>query len=472
VTHLGSALPLPAGGPKEELMHIGLDFGTTNSSAAVYDGTTLRLLPLDPVNTNPNIMRSTLFITRDGVPFVGREAINRYTEGNVGREIDYEWKYIGDAEITFAEAGTVTQALYVNVDAGAPGRLFQSLKSGLRDLAFTGTNVFGKHYSLEALISLVLRMILEQVEQVLGQPITGVVVGRPVHYAADATADQRAFTRMQQACAAAGLPNVTFLEEPTAAALSYARSTHGKERRVLVFDFGGGTLDVTIMQLDTRGNRTFLANDGVPVGGDLLDQRLFMGRMLPHFGAGATLGPRRLPFPVHILEHLAEWQTITDLTQPKYFQIIEEAVAISDKPHEMKALRSLVRQNFGLPLYERVEAAKVRLSEAPETVLSMHMGEIDFEERIPRWDFERLIGPDVREVERCIDRALAAADLTPADIDVVLRTGGSSRIPRFVRMLTQKFGEERLQEMDVFTGVASGLAVAAWEREQSVERRA
>jgi hypothetical chaperone protein len=138
----------------------------------------------------------------------------------------------------------------------------------------------------------------------------------------------------------------------------------------------------------------------------------------------------------------------------------------------MKALRSLVRQNFGLPLYERVEAAKVRLSEAPETVLSMHMGEIDFEERIPRWDFERLIGPDVREVERCIDRALAAADLTPADIDVVLRTGGSSRIPRFVRMLTQKFGEERLQEMDVFTGVASGLAVAAWEREQSVERRA
>ena len=67
----------------------------------------------------------------------------------------------------------------------------------------------------------------------------------------------------------------------------------------------------------------------------------------------------------------------------------------------------------------------------------------------------------------CIDRALAAASLTPADIDVVLRTGGSSRIPRFVRMLADKFGADKLQEMDVFTGVAAGLAIAA--HDQSAE---
>jgi hypothetical chaperone protein len=67
----------------------------------------------------------------------------------------------------------------------------------------------------------------------------------------------------------------------------------------------------------------------------------------------------------------------------------------------------------------------------------------------------------VREVGACVDRAVAAAGLTHADIDVVLRTGGSSRIPRFVRMLSDKFGAGKLQEMDVFTGVASGLAIAA-----------
>lgn len=142
------------------MLHIGLDFGTTNSSAAVYDGSHLHLLPLDPIHINPQILRSTLFITRKGIPLIGREAINGFLEGNVGREIDYVWTYIGDAEVTFAEAGTITQSLYVSVDANAPGRLFQSLKSILRDSSFTSTNVFGMQYTLESLIALVLRLSL------------------------------------------------------------------------------------------------------------------------------------------------------------------------------------------------------------------------------------------------------------------------------------------------------------------------
>ena len=74
-----------------------------------------------------------------------------------------------------------------------------------------------------------------------------------------------------------------------------------------------------------------------------------------------------------------------------------------------------------------------------------------------RREFERLIGPDARAVEQCIDRALDKAGLRPRDVDVVLRTGGSSRIPRFVRLLAERFGEDRLQEMDSFTSVGAGL---------------
>lgn len=444
-------------------MRVGLDFGTTNSSAAIYDGERLTLLPLDQANSSPSIMRSTLFMTREGAAYIGREAINRFTASNVGREIEYEWRYIGEAEVTFADFGTTQQALYVKVDANAPGRLFQSLKTGLRDKSFKRTNVFGTAYTLEELIAIVLRMILERVEASTGRQVSGMVLGRPVHYSLDPKIDALAFERMQAACQLAGLPEVSFLEEPTAAALSYARTAQG-EQHVLVFDFGGGTLDVTVLRLDSQGGRHFLATDGVPVGGDLLDQRIVMGRLLPHFGEGATLGARRLPFPTHILDHLSEWQTIMELTQPHYLDIIEEAIAIGDRPRELKALRSLVRQNYALPMYEAVEEAKVRLSESAESVLGMHIGEIDFDERIPRWDFERLIGPDARAVEQCVDRVLAAAGLKPAEIDVVLRTGGSSRVPRFVKMLSDKFGAAKLQEMDVFTGVASGLGVAAWER--------
>ena len=444
-------------------MRVGLDFGTTNSSAAVYDGKRVRLLNLDPANTAPTIMRSTLFITREGVPFIGREAIDRFTEANVGREIEYEWRYVGESEVTLADFGTVMQALYAVVDANKPGRLFQSLKSHLRDSSFSGTDVFGVRYTLEALIAIVLRMILRQIEEQLGDEVTGMVVGRPVHYAIDPQLDALAIERMRSACELAGLPPFTFLPEPTAAALSYA-STAQAEQHVLVFDFGGGTLDVTIMRIDRRGAREVLATDGVPIGGDLLDRRIVMGKLLPHFGAGATLGPRKLPLPAGLLEHLSEWQTIVDLTQPRYLDIIDEAIRTSDKPNELKALRTLVRENYGLPLYEEVERAKVRLSDVRTTTIGMDVPGVQFTDTFERWDFERLIGPDAREVATCVDRAVAAAGLRHADIDVVLRTGGSSRIPRYVRMLAEKFGEEKLQEMDVFTGVASGLAIAASEQ--------
>jgi hypothetical chaperone protein len=59
-------------------MRVGLDFGTTNTSAAVYDGRHVRLLPLDPIAASPSVMRSALFLSRQGVPFLGREAIDRF----------------------------------------------------------------------------------------------------------------------------------------------------------------------------------------------------------------------------------------------------------------------------------------------------------------------------------------------------------------------------------------------------------
>jgi hypothetical chaperone protein len=443
-------------------MRVGLDFGTTNSSAAIYDGKRVRLLNLDPRNNAPTIMRSTLFITREGTPFIGREAIDRFTEANVGREIEYEWRYIGETEVTLADFGTVMQSLYAVVDANKPGRLFQSLKTHLRDRSFTGTDVFGVRYTLESLIAIVLRMILRRIEDELGAEVSGLVVGRPVNYATDPKINALAIERMRSAGELAGLPPFTFLPEPTAAAFSYAATAQGAQH-IMVFDFGGGTLDVTVMHIDEQGAREVLATDGVPIGGDLMDRRIVMGKLQPHFGAGAVLGPRKLPLPAVLLEHLGEWQSIVDLTQPRYLKIIDEAIRTSDKPDELKTLQTLVRENYGLPLYEEVERAKVRLSEARATTIGMDVPGVQFTDTLERWDFERLIGPDVREVAACVDRAVAAASLRHDDINVVLRTGGSSRIPRYVRMLADKFGTEKLQEMDVFTGVASGLAIAAAE---------
>lgn len=441
-------------------MRVGLDFGTTNSSAAIVTNGKLRLIPLDPLNTTPEVLRSALFIARDGRVFMGREAIDRYTAGNVGREVQYGRTYIGEIEMTFAEIGTIRQGVFARVDINAPGRLFLSVKMALPDSAYTGTMVFGARWSIEELIGLMLRQIKERIETTTGETVDEIVIGRPVHYAPDAAGDARAVQRMQNAAELAGLRAVRFLPEPTAAAMHYAWDS-AAAGNVVVFDFGGGTLDVTVMRLDSGGSYEILATDGVPVGGDLMDRRIVMGKLVQHFGAGAELGPRRLALPAFLLDHLDGWQSIVELHAPRALEIIDEAVSTGNRPKQLRALRCLVRENYGLPLYEMVEASKRRLSETDHVDLTMDVAEISFSQPLERWDFERLIGPDVRVVETCLRRAIQSSGLQPDQVDSVVRTGGSSRIPRYVRMLRDMFPRARILEQDVFTSVASGLAIAA-----------
>jgi len=439
-------------------MRVGLDWGTTNTSAAIYDGRRVRLLALDPVNLVPEVLRSALFISRDGEVALGRAAIDRYTEGNVGREIEYKLVYVGTTEVTFADIGTTQQPLFVNIDANAPGRLFLSIKLALADPTYTGTSVFGARWTVEELIALMLQRIAQRVYDECGEAIDQIVIGRPVHYSTEARHNTLAISRMRAAAALAGLGNVQFLAEPTAAALTYTRRSDRTEH-VLLFDFGGGTLDVTILRIVRDGQRHILATEGVPVGGDLLDQRIVMGKLLQHFGSGAVLGPRRLPLPAFLLEHLEGWQSIVEMHTPKTLDIIDEALRTSDRPRQLRALRALVRENYGLPLYAMVEQAKRQLSDSDQTMLAMDVSEIQFTEPLARWDFERLIGPDVRVVGACLERALRVAGLEARDVDVVLRTGGSSRVPRFVKLLADMFGSERLSDdgQDIFTSVATGL---------------
>jgi hypothetical chaperone protein len=445
---------------RRKKMRVGLDFGTTNSSAAVVANGQVRLVPLDPVNAAPDVLRSALFIARDARVFLGREAIDRYTAGNVGREIIYERAQVGTIEMTFAEVGTIKQDVYVRKDANAPGRLFLSIKMALPDSSYSGTNVFGTRWTIEELIALMLKRIRERVEEETGQSITEMVIGRPVNYAGNEAGNARALSRMQAAAELAGLRAVRFLPEPTAAAMHFA-SRSNQAGHVLVFDSGGGTLDITIMRVDSSGTHKVLATDGVAVGGDLMDRRIVMGKLLGHFGAGAELGPRRRPLPAFLLESLDGWQSIVELHSPRTLDVIDEAIATGNRPTQLRALRCLVRENYGLPLYEMVEAAKRRLSESQKVELAMDVAEIHFSQPLERWDFERLIGPDLRAVEACLLRAVSKSGLEPEDIDHVVRTGGSSRLPRYVQILETMFPKAHLMEQDVYTSVASGLAIAA-----------
>jgi hypothetical protein len=236
----------------------------------------------------------------------------------------------------------------------------------------------------------------------------------------------------------------------------------------LVFDFGGGTLDLTVAELGGAQPPRVIANHGVLVGGDDLDRRL-MRHLMRHFGTEAYMRSGET-FPIEVVNLLRDWQTMPELSRPEYRDMMDYLVENSTAPDSVKALDTLVSQNLGFSLFQEIERAKKRLSRSSRTFINFCHQDVRVREIIPRREFERLIAEDVARVDHGIRQVVAAAGLRPADIDIVLRTGGSSLVPAFIRLLAHLFGEEKLREMDPLTSVVGGLAVAA--SAQSIQRPA
>jgi hypothetical chaperone protein len=170
-----------------------------------------------------------------------------------------------------------------------------------------------------------------------------------------------------------------------------------------------------------------------------------------------------------MLDRITRWQTIRELNNPQTREFLRDAEYGASNPRAIRALQCLINNELSLALYEEIERAKIELSTKEEARIRMFNRDIAINERITRLEFESLIHDEVQTIATCVDRAVAAAGLTPADIDVVLRTGGSSSIPIFLRLLEDRFGAARIRKQDVFTGIAAGLGIAAWRSVQGVD---
>jgi hypothetical chaperone protein len=441
------------------MLSIGIDFGTSNSSIAAFDRESVRLLPLDSEARDPQVMRSLLYITRDGEIHAGRRALDLYTEQNTGREVKMERRYIGEVKMVFSDM-TVVKDAFALVDVNEPGRLFQSLKRFLPVTSFQKTNVFGTEYRLEELVATLAQRMVRAAEGVLGRRIDSVVVGRPVRFSDEERKDGAARERLEEAWRMVGVERVRFLEEPVAAAHHYAAEARlAPGARFLVFDFGGGTLDVTVARA-TDGGIEVLATGGVPIGGDLLDSRIMETRIAPHFGRGAQYLPQRLPVPSHLFSRLRTWQTIVELNRPDLLELIRSARRGSDRPHEMAALEALVTRNRGLELFRAIEEAKIALSTEESAEVRLQREGIDLAHEIWRAEFEAAIAEQVRAALGCVVGTVARAGCDPDEIDAVITTGGSSLVPAFRESLREALPRAALQATGTFTSVAAGLALA------------
>ncbi|MCA9915265.1 MAG: Hsp70 family protein, partial [Anaerolineae bacterium] len=446
---------------------VGMDFGTTNSGMAVYDGKQLQLVPLDPANRNPHVARTALYITNDRSIHIGRDATNTYYEQNLNRPSKMEMVHVGEIELTFAELPTFVRDVYIEKDIYSPGRLFLSFKMGLSSQNYLGTIVGLQYFFLEDIIATYLYVTRMRAQRFLNRKLDTIVLGRPVRFSDDPEQNIFAQERLLRAAFLAGYKKVYFQYEPIAAAYFYEMQID-REQNILIFDFGGGTLDLSVLRVGNPKTRRVLANGGIPIAGDIFDQRIVRAKYPPHFGEGSTYQSMntRLPVPPSFYEAFSDWQTLLTLQSLDSQEKLQQIAQTADHPHKLQALLKLISGQYGLRMYDIAESAKRQLSDTPTARLDLEGDGFKVFDTITRSEFERLIRADVRAISERLDDVLEQAELRESDIDVVIRTGGSARIPVFIDLLEERFGAGKVRDLDAFSSVTSGLGVIAHRIEQ------
>ena len=447
-------------------MIAGMDFGTTNSGMAVYDGQTVRVLPLDPSNTNPRVLPTAIYVTNEQGIIIGRAAIDQYYSDNIGRPVKLRKVWIGELEVYAEDMYYVTDA-YAFVDVLSPGRLFLSVKTSLRDENYPGTVVGQFYYALENLIGLYMTAVKIRAEQMVGKKLNQIVLGRPVRFARDPEHDRLAQARLLQAAFRAGYEKVYFQYEPIAAAFSY-ETTIDKPENVLIFDFGGGTLDITVMRLGDASQREVLATGGIQVAGDVFDQKLVRAKLPKHFGEGTQYGDRRkaLTTPQWIYDSFSDWQKLLELQSSENRHILEDIARTARYRYQIEMLLALVSSNYGLKMFDLMEEAKKQLSQKRGTEILLDGPGFHVRDFVTRTEFEHIIRPEIRAIEDRLLETVQASGLEPGEIDVVIRTGGSSEIAVFHEMLSRHFGADKVRAIDTFSSVTAGLGIIAHGIEQ------
>ena len=260
---------------------------------------------------------------------------------------------------------------------------------------------YGEEYTPQAISALILKKLKADAEQALGHEIRDAVITVPAYF----NSAQRAAT--SEAGRLAGLNVLSMINEPTAAAIAHGLEKFGDERRVLVFDLGGGTFDVTVMDIGGITFKTVASDGNAELGGKDWDDRLVN----------------------HVAEVFAEKHDVDPRDDPQPYQ----------------------------ELYERCLAAKLALSTKPKAVVPVNYQGKREAITVTRETFETLTEDLVQQCEDTANLLLSSQDLTWDEIDEVLLVGGSTKMPMIRQMV------EGLARNATFPGVSpdEGVAIGA-----------
>ncbi|WP_276881098.1 molecular chaperone DnaK [Anaerococcus tetradius] len=346
---------------------IGIDLGTTNSAVAVMEGGTSTIIPNSEGNrTTPSIVA----FSKDGERLVGetakRQAITNphRTIASVKREMGHDWK---------------------------------------------SSEIDGKQYTPEEISAMILQKLKADAEAYLNDTVTNAVITVPAYF----TDAQRQATK--DAGQIAGLKVDRIINEPTAAALAYGMDKETDQAKIMVYDLGGGTFDVSILEvgdgvfevLSTRGNNR--------LGGDDFDNAL--------------------------VEYLAdEFKKESGVDLRKDLTAMQRLKDAAEKAK--KELSSTLSTSVSLPFITAVDGQPVHL-----------------EQTISRAKFDELTKHLVDETRKPVEDALRDAGLSASDIEKVLLVGGSTRVPAVQELVKNLIGKEPQRDINPDECVALGAAI-------------
>jgi Fe-S protein assembly chaperone HscA len=299
------------------------------------------------------------------------------------------------------------------------GRGWEDVKDELRYLPFrvlpaegvVKLAVGGREVTPPEVSAVVLRALKERAEAHFGEPVERAVVTVPAYF----NDSQRQATK--DAGRIAGLDVVRIVNEPTAASLAYGLHRLG-QGVVAVYDLGGGTFDISILRVRDGIFEVLATNGDTHLGGDDFDRVLML------------------------------W-LLEDVQARHHVELERGCVELARDNEVLQELRLAA------------EAAKIRLSGAERTTLTLPFADFSYHRTITRAEVERLIEPLVNKTLGPCRQALADAGLSPADIDQVVLVGGSTRVPLVRRRVQELFGKTPHSQLDPDEVVALGAAVQA-----------
>lgn len=348
------------------------------------------------------------------------------------------------------------------------GRLIQSLKSFLADRHMDGTQVFDRKRTVEDLIARILSDVREDASRQFGCDVRHATAGRPVRFVGSTSPhdDAYAVSRLERAFRTAGFETVEFELEPIAAAYHYA-STLDHDELILIGDFGGGTSDFSLVRVGPHGRggspaHRLLGNAGVGLAGDAFDAQIVRHLVSPALGSRGDIRSmdKQLPMPTWPYANLERWHHLSFLKTRDVIDQIERLHAQALDPHAVAALIHLVRNDLGYQLHGAVQRLKTALSSEPTATFIFRDGAMRLEAPVAREAFEGWIAGELHQIETCVDGLLASTGITPADVDAVFLTGGTSFVPAVRRIFESRFGAANVKAGHEFTSVAMGLARA------------